>query len=323
MKSIIHLFILALAGMAFFCNAQQDSQTVRAELRPEASVEGRAVTLGDVARLEGLRSDRQTAMALTRLAASPQPGYALHLSQREVVRLLHEAGLHGVVVTGAPAITITTVAIPYNPELLVDAASAVLTKALQQEGRKIELTPAEAAPEIKLPRGEVSLRARVAANAQPRRQMTAWVDISLDGALYRTVPLVFTVSLMEPVLVTRVDMSKGQAAACTNLEIQQRDIAALPSTPQTGDCANMQHRLRRNVAAGSVLMAGELEPIPAVSEGDLVTLEVTNGAVSLESRALALTDGQIGQRIAVRATTSQESILATVVAPGVVNLSGR
>jgi len=50
-------------------------------------------------------------------------------------------------------------------------------------------------------------------------------------------------------------------------------------------------------------------------------LQVTSGAVVLESKAQALTDGQVGQRIAVRAALSQEPVLAMVIAPGIVKVS--
>ena len=157
---------------------------------------------------------------------------------------------------------------------------------------------------------------------RPRSRMTVRVDVLLDGNFYRAVPVTFLVSAITPVLVARADLAKGMMPACANLELQLRDIAAFPSAPQTGDCADLQRRLRRNLTAGDVLLSSELETIPAVSEGQYVTLQVSEGAVQLESRALALADGRVGQRIAVRATASQEPVLATVIAPGLVNLSG-
>ncbi|MBV8636347.1 MAG: flagellar basal body P-ring formation protein FlgA [Burkholderiaceae bacterium] len=320
MKSISLCF--ALLGAAACCHAQQ-SAPVHAVLRAEASAEGRTVLLGDIAELSGAPADKLTALARTPLAAAPQPGYSLHLSRREVGHLLAEAGVRGLVLDGAEATSVTMAAAPFDPDLLVAKAKEILGAKLAHEGRTLELSAAGALPMVRLPRGSVTLQARDDAPEQPRSRMTVWIDMLLDGVFYRSEPVVFKVEARENVLVARTDLNKGMSPDCTNLEAQLRDIAALPAPPEAGRCDALQRRLRRHISAGEVLLAGELENIPAVSEGDYVTLKVKEGAVLLESRALAITDGAIGQRIPVKPETSDEPVLATVIAPGLVNFSGR
>jgi flagella basal body P-ring formation protein FlgA len=322
MNAVRPILVLALACVVPFSDAQQGGG-VHAELQADALAEGRVITLGDVARLSGASPDALAALRRLQLAIAPQPGYSTHLTQREVQRLLREAGTQDVVVEGAKATTVMTAATPFEPERIVATAKNSLAAELHRDGQLIELTQSETLPPIRLPRGEVTLRPRPQTFEKPRSHMIAWVDILLDESFYRSVPVSFAVTAMQQVLVARSDLTKGQALSCANVDLEQRNVAQLASAPEHGDCATLKHRLRRNLSAGDVLLSSELEAIPAVSEGDVVTLEVTEGAVVLESRALALTDGQVGQRIPVRATSSQEPVLAMVVAPGLVNVSGR
>ncbi|PRC93904.1 flagellar basal body P-ring formation chaperone FlgA [Solimicrobium silvestre] len=322
MKTVCTFLTLLLISVSVCCHAQQTG-AVHAVLQAEVLVDGRVITLGDVARLSGASPAALDTLRGVQLATAPQPGYSSHLTQREVLRLLHEAGIQELVVEGADATTVMTVAIPFDPEPLVAVAKTSLAGSLRRDGLSLELTHSETLPVIRLPRGEVTLRPRQASVDRPRSHMVAWVDILLDGSFYRSVPVSFSVSALQQVLVTRSSLNKGQVLSCDNVELEQRDIAQLAANPQVGDCSNLKRRLRRNLSTGEVLLSGELEAIPAVSEGDIVTLEVTKGAVVLESHALALTDGQVGQRISVRATLSQEPVLAMVIAPGIVNVSER
>jgi flagella basal body P-ring formation protein FlgA len=310
---------MAAAACPARCFAQQEAGVrVAATLRGDAVATGRNVKLGEIAVLPGSAS----ALAQVVLTEAPQPGTPLHLSRREVLRLLHEAGVQYLALDGADSVTVETAAQLLDGERLVAAAGEALTAALQRDGLTLRLTP-EDLHEARLPQGTVSLRVRQIPPARPRSRMTVWVDVALDGALYRAVPVSFRVSAIGNVLVARTGLAKGAQPDCAVLAVEERDVTALPAAPQEGGCAALGRRLRRGMAAGEALLADELEEVPAVSEGEYVKLEVVNGAVKLEARALALTDGNIGQRIPVRASSGDEPVLATVVAPGVVNLNGR
>ncbi|HEX8956836.1 MAG TPA: flagellar basal body P-ring formation chaperone FlgA [Burkholderiaceae bacterium] len=317
--------ISALAAFAALpaCFPAQAEQLAHAGLRSEARVEGRSVTLGDIAELSGASSGELATLARLRLAPAPEPGYTLHLTRKEVNRLLHEVGAPALALDGADSIVVTTATNALDMDAVIETGKGSLTTDLQRNGRTVELTPQDGMQELRLPRGEVTLRARKLEHRELRSRMTVQVDVLLDGGYYRTVPVTFSVSVTGPAYVARKDLPKGAVPNCGDVELQQRELAALASAPQDGDCSGWQRRMKRNLAVGEVLLAAATETLPTVSEGQYVTLKVAEGAVLIESRALALTDGEIGQRIAVRPATSEEPVLATVVGPGLVNLSGR
>ncbi|HEX7640586.1 MAG TPA: flagellar basal body P-ring formation chaperone FlgA [Burkholderiaceae bacterium] len=314
---------IGLAALAALgpCRSVQAGEAVHATIRAEASAEGRSVTLGDLAELSGAAAEQLASLAHTRLAAAPQPGGTLHLTKRQVTRLLREAGVAAIVVDGADDTLVTATSVTLDMNAVVATAKAKLAEELRQNGQTLELTPQDDMHELRLPHGSVALTARNAPHRDLHSRMSVYVDVLLDGQYYRTVPVTFSVSAAGPVLVARHDLPKGAVLDCNDTESQQRDLAALASPPLTGDCAALLKRTKRNLAAGEVLLANAAEPLPAVSEGQYVTLKVAEGAVVIESRALALTDGEMGQRIPVKPTMGEEPVLAVVVAPGLVNLS--
>jgi len=318
MKILSTIFTLVLLCCAPWCAAQGIAHAV---LQANVMVEGKVVTLGDIAKLSGARQEQLDNYGTVQLAIAPQPGYSLHLSQHEVQRLINEAGLSEIALEGANATIVTAVATPFNPEKLVATAKAGLTNSLHRDGLTLEIVQNGTLPAINLPHGEVTLRTRPITAERARSQMVVWIDVMLDGSFYRSVPVSLNVTSVQQVLVARSALLKGQTLSCDNVDVETRDAAALSSAPQDSDCAKLHRRLRRNLSAGDVLLSGELEAIPAISEGESVTLQVTSGAVVLESKAQALTDGQVGQRIAVRAALSQEPVLAMVIAPGIVKVS--
>jgi flagella basal body P-ring formation protein FlgA len=60
-----------------------------------------------------------------------------------------------------------------------------------------------------------------------------------------------------------------------------------------------------------------------VSQGDSVSLLFADGAIVLESRAIALGDGKVGQSVDVRPAGATHVVRARVAAPGQVTLTGK
>jgi flagella basal body P-ring formation protein FlgA len=72
------------------------------------------------------------------------------------------------------------------------------------------------------------------------------------------------------------------------------------------------------LAPGTLLTERNTQPVPDVRKGDIVTVEVINGRVRLETEAIAREDGRIGQRIICRNPTSGEVFRAEIRAKNTV-----
>ncbi|BBD07912.1 flagellar basal body P-ring formation chaperone FlgA [Desulfovibrio ferrophilus] len=78
------------------------------------------------------------------------------------------------------------------------------------------------------------------------------------------------------------------------------------------DGRSFGQRVQRSVGAGEVLYQDNLEDVPLVSRGDILTLVFQGQYVRLTASAKALSDGKLGQRILVENLSSKREIAAEI-----------
>ena len=96
-----------------------------------------------------------------------------------------------------------------------------------------------------------------------------------------------------------------------HVAFERKNAAFLSGDPWDGRSFGM--RVKRPVGAGEVIYAKNLEDVPLVSRGDVVTLEFQGRFVHLSTDAKALSDGKLGERIPVRNLGSNREVIAEVV----------
>ncbi len=79
--------------------------------------------------------------------------------------------------------------------------------------------------------------------------------------------------------------------------------------------------INRNVRAGSYLNARLIAPLPEVTRGSTVTVEVVNGATRLELKARAESAGHIGETVTLTNPSGLSRFQAIVIGPGVVQIA--
>ena len=79
-------------------------------------------------------------------------------------------------------------------------------------------------------------------------------------------------------------------------------------------------RARRSLPAGRLLTEGDLEPLPLVYRGETVQLLLQRGAIEIELRGEAMSDGWLGDHIRVRNPLTRRVMTATVSGGGEVTL---
>jgi flagella basal body P-ring formation protein FlgA len=290
-------------------------------LKPAALAAGARVTLADVARGP---ADTEAALAAVDLAAAPLPGYTLRLARAEIARILRARGLPFALAAGGPAaVQVERRSQPYDQARVTRAAAQALRTLADADGIRLDLADAAPLPELPLPTGAVDLRVRPPAPQVLRqRHPTVWVDVVVDGTFYRTVPVGFELHAWRPALVAGRALAAGSTPRCADLVERDVDLTALPG-PAIGDCGDLHGRLVHALAPGAPLLAAQLRQAPSVAQGDTVTLQFIDGAILLESRATALADGAVGDRIDVRPSGAQRSVRADVAGTGIVRINGK
>lgn len=82
----------------------------------------------------------------------------------------------------------------------------------------------------------------------------------------------------------------------------------------TGEVLGM--RSSRRIRAGEVLRQTDIEGVIAVVRGEVVVVECVRNGVSIQTRARAMGDGRIGERVECRIEGSRKSFVGTVDAVG-------
>ena len=333
MRMVFSLMLASLiAGMATSAAAMQLT------LKTEALVNGARVTLADVAMPdESDRADKPvsndtkknslmwTNLAAIDLGSAPRPGYTDRYSRKEIERQVRQRGIGGEIAwRGAEAVRIERVAQVFDSKKVSDSAEAYLRELLRGDGSRIELQLAAPVPDLALPNGRLELKPRPMQLAQAlHSRVTVWVDVVIDGAFVRSITVPFKVQSYRSVLIAKRDLAKGTVPQCDAFQLREEDVAAMDSPPFPADCKLVQGNLKRALTLGAPLLKASLQAPIAVTQGETVSLQLISGALMLESRAVAIGDGEVGQRIFVKPSASTETILAEVIAPGVVKVNGK
>jgi flagella basal body P-ring formation protein FlgA len=316
MMRIFHLMLMLLwLAVAPSCRAQQAPGVV---LRATAVAGGAMATLGELAEIHGGTAAQQASLAALAVVPAPQPGYTSGVTLAQVQRLLRARdGMSTVRVGGAQAVRIERAAAALPPAQAQQAALAYVQRELGAAGYAVTARADGAAPAMQVPAGKVTLAPVALAPAQMLRpRLVVRLDVLVDGVQFGVLGVPLALEARATVRQARRDLRAGEVLACADTETVVADMARLGAEAADADCRDGAWRLRTMLPRGEVLLARMVDPAPAVVRGQQVRLRVASGAIELESAALALADGQIGQRIAVRASHSKEEVLAEITSPG-------
>lgn len=320
-----HLLWLLFLLCALAPCGQARAQEVHIGLKPETVLNTRHYALADIADIAGGTAAQRAQVGAIALGMAPRPGSIARWSATQLQRLVHARLPYlAPVWEGAPQASIGRAGQPYGGRLLQDSAAAFLRRILAGAAPQPELQVLQPVADLLLPPGQVSVQPRALLLEQAlRRQVNVWLDISVDGVHEQAVVVRLGVRAPQAALVARHDLSKGQVPSCADFSVREVDLGEVGALPAAAPCVQLAGRLRHALGAGAILLAAALEAVPAVAQGELVSLQTDAGGVRLEVPAVALSDGALGQTIAVRARTSDANLLAQVVSAGTVKLIGR
>lgn len=323
MSVLRHFRLMILLGLLTRIVTASAGEVVL-ELRPDVVLDGPHVTLSDLARIGGADVALQERLSTLAVGRAPLVGHVDQRGRAELDLLLRSQVLHldqPIVWRGAALVKIRRASQPLAVDLLVDAARRYVRSRFDADGIDIRLDGALA--EVAAPLGEVRLVARMAAPGRLRARMPVWVDVIVDGGLYRSVVVPLLVSERRPVYVARHGLAAGSGVTADDFELREEDVAALADEPVAAGALAGAARMRQPLDAGQVATVRQVALAGTVLRGDEVRLRTGAAGIAIETGAYAQANGVVGQRIPVRPLNSNETIMAWVTAPGVVSMERR
>lgn len=203
---------------------------------------------------------------------------------------------------------------------VAEAARHYLLRRLQTVAGEVDVKVASVPADVTVPPGTPVLRVRELGALPLRSRMVLWVDVVSDGGYSRPVPVPLALQVLQRVMVASRDLGAGELAGTDDVAVQVRDVVALGGASAPPFESGVQARLRKDVAAGAVVLQADLLSSAGVLRGDRVRLLAGAGGMSVESAALALSDGEPGQRVMVRPVQGQAAVRARVAGAGIVRL---
>lgn len=294
---------------AFACQAAAGGVTL--QLREKVVVSHPVIVLGDLVAPAALPSSE---LAALELAHAPRIGYALRFTKEEldnqVRRHFPAAAIDW---DGAAVVVVRTEAQAVDNGGLREAALAQVRAAYAEAGTVVEIETPTAALDI--PAGAYALRPRALPAGAPAARLPVWVDVLVDGSVYRSVVLIAAVSREGEALVARRPLAAGSRIDPDDFTVSRVNVAGLHPLA-VADAGRTGARLRTALRPGQVLNSDAMAPAGAIFHGDQVRVSVQGGAVGVEALAVAQGSALPGQMVSLRASSSGETLRGRVTRAG-------
>lgn len=316
MKCFIRVVRVALTLLTI-CTSSQSAAAVATPapmtLRDQVVIDHANMTLQDLVILPA-NNPAPLALRAVRLGHAPRIGYTLRFTRAELDNLLRRhMPEQRVVWDGAASVSIATQAQVVDPLRLREAALAQLHADFADPSDIITVELPEAPLDI--PFGSYLLQARPAQLRRGAGRMVIWIDVLVDGAVYRSVVLPVGVTRERDALVARRAIDAGSRVSGADFETRRVNVAGI-AVAAPAALAGVGGRLRNALGAGQVLTEDALAVQGAIFRGDQVRVTIQASGIGIETVAVAQAPALPGQTIVVRTSRSGENLSGRVTRAG-------
>lgn len=284
---------------------------IEATLKPDASVAGTWITLGEVADLAG---DGAEAAGTLKLARAPMAGAVRHLTADEVAAALaRQGGADGVTVSReVPACRVTARPRMVPGRDLVAFGRTFLAARAAVPGGDVRIEDPATPRAVAVPEGEPELRADA-----PARRLLGLVPVAVEvwageRRLARLL-LSYRVRATGPVVRAARALKAGETLRADDVTAETVDLSGAPEDALTDPEAAVGRTVVRETPAGAVLRRESVIRAAAVKRGAPVTLLARVGAVEARAAATSREDGAPGEVITVQNLNSKRLVKARVL----------
>ncbi|MBB5020313.1 flagella basal body P-ring formation protein FlgA [Chitinivorax tropicus] len=290
------------------------------QLKDSVQLSKRVALIGDIATVN---CDIESDCIMLRnipVISFPRVGSKLVVSQQAVNRLIQQYDrrvFSRLAWHGSEKVTITSATQLLSLDELVEKGKLLLIQRFAND--QVAASYVGGNDQIQIPTGDVTYRqARITGSGVSSKMFTSF-DVFVDGQYARTVSLGFNVSILRTGWVSQQEIPAHIPVPCLLFRQQTVDMT---NTPDMVVSCDESIQLKQTLMPGKVLRRSHLYIPPAVSQGSSVILSIHTGGITLETEAIALADGQIGQIIQVKPAHGTAPVNGKVIRPGVLIAMG-
>jgi flagella basal body P-ring formation protein FlgA len=164
-----------------------------------------------------------------------------------------------------------------------------------------------------IPPGHITLQIAPSAHLGGRGSVP--IQILVDGRKFRTIFPRLDVQIFQTVLVAKTRIARGSLVSGGDFGLQRQAVSGLNQVPLVAPQAVLGAEATRDIQAGTVLTAQMFKLPTAVKSGDMVTIVLTSGDLTIIYNGQARSAGAVGQMIKVLNLESKREFTARVTGP--------
>lgn len=319
--SIIATLALLLPGHQ--TGGEDEKPLVVVQCKPDAEIRGTDIRLSDIAEVRTSDLDLTERLLGVTFGRRPATGFNRVLSRQDILLRLAREGFKsaGIQMAGASKVVLHPVAIRLMPQDVIDAAEPVLRAAIDLESHTdIEFELMSKLRPTMVPPGRfgMDLSAKLKDGTIQHSSANIEIAVLVDEVEFSTIRVTYRLRRFHHVLVAGHAIRKGTPMNEINVTDRRIEAAQGMSPYLTDPIAVAGKVAARDIQAGTKLTLASIMDPAIIFKGDPVNLVSSTGRIRVSTRAVALSDGAIGGRIAVRNLTAGKVVQATVHGRGLV-----
>jgi len=296
------LLILLTLGEQVIAAKPKGSQLINLTLKDKVIVTRITYALGEIAHIESKDMSLLQELTKLKIGKAPRVGYRKAITWQAVRSTIEQAypGLYSrIEFGGAKSVAIETLGISADASVYVNPAREALSVWLDSHYQDYEIKLKGRYKDLQLPRGKMEIQTKLPDLATARASMNVWMNVLIDGNHYQSQTVRFDVKAFAPVLVASQNLKKGNIISKDVLRKDYKNVAKLNGLAVDENQLVLK-RLKQSVDEGEVIVHNIIEAIPAVSKGEKVSVTAQARTVSITATAIALDDGNVGDKIKVQ-----------------------
>jgi flagella basal body P-ring formation protein FlgA len=297
--------VLAAAGASA-------APTRRVTVRPETTISGDTIRLGDIAMLEGADTDELAALSLGSAPAADESRTLDGAAVLEAVRR-QAGGLDGITYTIPRTVRVRR-AMQEVPERVVRAAvERFLADTFGAAAADAVIRDVELSAPLRVPAGSYETRIVPPPGVAPLGRVRLELEIVMDDHRVKSTWVSADIALNGYVVVARRPIARGEKLAAEDLTLDRCDLsrAGRGVVSELADATGLVAQVP--LAPFAPIKREQLAAPAAVHRGDAVLLVAERGPLRITAAGEAREDAGIGQQVRVVNRMSRKDLIGHVV----------
>ncbi len=289
-------------------------------LKASVVVDQDVVRLSDIGSLRGPSKSQLQSLGTTVVAKSPQPGQTRLVSIDYVRIRLRQAGVDtdALIYKGPQDVRISRRAATLPVRRIQRAVETAIRTRMPWKNEDVGISRITFDETIVLSTGKLSYRIVPNRNEDYLGRTMLALHLFVDGEPVRKLWVNATISVMADVVTVNRPLGKHQHIELSDLSVERRDLASLPSDTVSRIEDALGNRTTRMIYPNTVLQSSMIALPPLVKRGDIVKIVANSGPMTISVTGMVKQQGRKGEMVRVVNTDSKRIVTARVIGPGAV-----